>query len=308
MFYRDRWSHDKVVRSTHGVNCTGSCSWKIYVKDGIITWETQETDYPSVGPDRPEYEPRGCPRGAAFSWYTYSPTRVRYPYARGVLVEMYREAKARLGDPVLAWADIQADPERRRRYQRARGKGGLVRVTWAEATEMIAAAHVHTIKDLRPGPGRRLLADPGDVDGQPRGGIPVRRTARRGDDVVLRLVCRPAGGLAAGVRRPDRRAGVRRLVGCVVPDDVGLQRPGHPHARRSLDGRGALPRHQGGQRQPRLRRQHQVRRRMDAVRGRHRRRAGDGDGPRHPVGILCAATASRSSSTMCAASPTCRSW
>ena len=81
VFYRDRWSHDKVVRSTHGVNCTGSCSWKIYVKDGIITWETQETDYPSVGPDRPEYEPRGCPRGAAFSWYTYSPTRVRYPYA-----------------------------------------------------------------------------------------------------------------------------------------------------------------------------------------------------------------------------------
>jgi nitrate reductase alpha subunit len=27
--YRGRWSHDKVVRSTHGVNCTGSCSWKI---------------------------------------------------------------------------------------------------------------------------------------------------------------------------------------------------------------------------------------------------------------------------------------
>ncbi|MFP4138620.1 MAG: hypothetical protein ACLFSR_09690, partial [Halomonas sp.] len=30
--YRQRWQHDKVVRSTHGVNCTGSCSWKIYVK------------------------------------------------------------------------------------------------------------------------------------------------------------------------------------------------------------------------------------------------------------------------------------
>src|SRR5690606_13581347 len=150
VFYRDRWSHDKVVRSTHGVNCTGSCSWKVYVKDGIITWETQETDYPSVGPDRPEYEPRGCPRGAAFSWYTYSPTRVRYPYARGVLVEMYRQAEARLTDPVLAWADIQADPQRRRRYQQARGKGGLVRISWAEATEMIAAAHVHTIKTHGP--------------------------------------------------------------------------------------------------------------------------------------------------------------
>src|SRR5437867_3995874 len=31
-FYRDRWSYDK---------------------DGIITWESQQTDYPSVGPDRP---------------------------------------------------------------------------------------------------------------------------------------------------------------------------------------------------------------------------------------------------------------
>ncbi|MCI4066918.1 nitrate reductase subunit alpha [Micromonospora sp. R77] len=149
-FYRDRWSYDKVVRSTHGVNCTGSCSWKVYVKDGIITWEQQQTDYPSVGPDRPEYEPRGCPRGAAFSWYTYSPTRVRYPYARGVLVEMYREAKARLGDPVAAWADIQGDPERRRRYQKARGKGGLVRIGWDEAQEMIAAAHVHTIAEYGP--------------------------------------------------------------------------------------------------------------------------------------------------------------
>ncbi|MGW6316549.1 nitrate reductase subunit alpha [Streptomyces sp. NPDC055099] len=149
-FYRDRWSHDKVVRSTHGVNCTGSCSWKVYVKDGIITWEAQQTDYPSVGPDRPEYEPRGCPRGAAFSWYTYSPTRVRYPYVRGVLLQMYREAKQRLGDPVAAWADIVSDPERARRYKRARGKGGLVRASWDEAVEMVAAAHVHTVKEYGP--------------------------------------------------------------------------------------------------------------------------------------------------------------
>ncbi|MFE1294014.1 nitrate reductase subunit alpha [Streptomyces sp. NPDC058731] len=149
-FYRDRWSHDKVVRSTHGVNCTGSCSWKVYVKDGIITWEAQQTDYPSVGPDRPEYEPRGCPRGAAFSWYTYSPTRVRYPYVRGVLLQMYREARARLGDPVAAWAEIVSDPERARRYKSVRGKGGLVRASWDEAVEMVAAAHVHTIKEYGP--------------------------------------------------------------------------------------------------------------------------------------------------------------
>ncbi|WP_068119385.1 nitrate reductase subunit alpha [Nocardioides massiliensis] len=150
-FYRDRWAHDKVVRSTHGVNCTGSCSWKVYVKDGIITWETQQTDYPSVGPDSPEYEPRGCPRGAAFSWYTYSPTRVRYPYIRGVLLQMYREAKSQHGgDPVKAWAHIVDNPLRAKAYKSARGKGGLVRASWDEAVEMIAAAHVHTIAKWGP--------------------------------------------------------------------------------------------------------------------------------------------------------------
>ncbi|MBF6395487.1 nitrate reductase subunit alpha [Nocardia cyriacigeorgica] len=149
-FYRDRWSHDKVVRSTHGVNCTGSCSWKIYVKDGVITWESQQTDYPSVGSDKPEYEPRGCPRGASFSWYTYSPARVRYPYVRGTLLELYREAKARLKDPVLAWGEIVEDPEKAKAYKAARGKGGFVRAEWWEAAEIAAAAHVYTIKQYGP--------------------------------------------------------------------------------------------------------------------------------------------------------------
>ena len=67
--YRARWQHDKIVRSTHGVNCTGSCSWKIYVKGGIVTWETQQTDYPRTRPDLPNHEPRGCARGASYSWY-----------------------------------------------------------------------------------------------------------------------------------------------------------------------------------------------------------------------------------------------
>ncbi|WP_222432155.1 nitrate reductase subunit alpha [Leekyejoonella antrihumi] len=149
-FYHDRWRHDKEVRSTHGVNCTGSCSWKVYVKDGIITWETQQTDYPSVGPDSPEYEPRGCPRGASFSWYTYSPSRVRYPYVRAPLLEMWRIARDSAKDPVEAWAQIMADPQKVARYKDARGKGGLVRSTWAEVTELIAAAHVHTIKHYGP--------------------------------------------------------------------------------------------------------------------------------------------------------------
>ncbi|MBF6061361.1 nitrate reductase subunit alpha [Nocardia terpenica] len=144
-FYRERWRHDREIRSTHGVNCTGSCSWKVHVKDGIITWETQATDYPSTGPDTPEYEPRGCPRGASFSWYTYSPARVRYPYVRGVLLDAWRAAKARHRDPVHAWAALVADEPTATAYKRARGRGGFVRSSWPEVLELIAAAHVHTI-------------------------------------------------------------------------------------------------------------------------------------------------------------------
>ena len=47
-FYRNRHQHDKRVRTTHGVNCTGSCAWEVYVKDGIVTWELQATDYPML--------------------------------------------------------------------------------------------------------------------------------------------------------------------------------------------------------------------------------------------------------------------
>ena len=88
--YEDRWAHDKIVRSTHGVNCTGSCSWNIYVKNGIVTWENQAHDYPQTPEDMPDHEPRGCQRGASFSWYLYSPLRIKYPYLRAELAEMWR--------------------------------------------------------------------------------------------------------------------------------------------------------------------------------------------------------------------------
>ena len=150
--YRERWQTDRIVRSTHGVNCTGSCSWLVHVKDGIVAWETQATDYPSNGPDTPEYEPRGCPRGASFSWYVYSPLRIRYPYVRGELLRMFREELERTGDPVEAWAAIVEDPEKANAYKSRRGKGGLVRSTWDEVSTLIAAAHIHTIR--RYGPDR----------------------------------------------------------------------------------------------------------------------------------------------------------
>ncbi len=149
-FYRNRFQHDRRVRTTHGVNCTGSCSWEVFVKDGIVTWELQATDYPQLEEGLPPYEPRGCQRGISFSWYLYSPIRVKYPYARGVLIDYWRELRQKYSDPVAAWAVLVSDLEKRRAYQAARGKGGFRRVSWDEVIEIIAASVIYTIKQYGP--------------------------------------------------------------------------------------------------------------------------------------------------------------
>lgn len=149
-FYRNRFQHDRIVRSTHGVNCTGGCSWQIHVKDGIVVWETQQLDYPLLESTLPPYEPRGCQRGISYSWYLYSPLRIKYPLIRGALIDAWREAKKSVGDPVKAWASIQNDPEKRKRYQTARGKGGFRRVAWEEVLELMAAANIYTAKKYGP--------------------------------------------------------------------------------------------------------------------------------------------------------------
>ncbi|MFZ5566471.1 MAG: nitrate reductase subunit alpha [Pseudomonadota bacterium] len=155
--YRDRWAHDKIVRSTHGVNCTGSCSWKIYVKGGIVTWETQQTDYPRTRWDMPNHEPRGCARGASYSWYLYSANRVKYPMVRGRLLKLWREARLTHA-PVEAWASIAESNAKRKEYQSVRGLGGFVRSSWDEVNEMIAAANIYTIK--KHGPDRVIGFSP----------------------------------------------------------------------------------------------------------------------------------------------------
>ncbi|MEW5942333.1 MAG: nitrate reductase subunit alpha [Pseudomonadota bacterium] len=156
--YRRRWQHDKVVRSTHGVNCTGGCSWKIHVKNGLVAFEMQQTDYPRTRTDMPNHEPRGCQRGASFSWYLYSPHRVKYPMIRGRLLDLYRAERRNGKDPVEAWAAIQADPEKRKKYTAVRGLGGFVRTNWDEITEIVAAANIHTIK--KHGPDRVIGFSP----------------------------------------------------------------------------------------------------------------------------------------------------
>ncbi|MGZ4779408.1 MAG: molybdopterin-dependent oxidoreductase, partial [Thermoanaerobaculia bacterium] len=158
-FYRNRYAHDKVVRSTHGVNCTGGCSWNIHVKQGLVTWETQELDYPRIDAETPSYEPRGCQRGISNSWYIYSPLRVKYPYVRGALLSLWQHAlETNDGNPLAAWESIVTEPAARASWQKARGKGGFRRVSWNDVMTMLAAANLYTAK--KHGPDRVIGFSP----------------------------------------------------------------------------------------------------------------------------------------------------
>ncbi len=143
--YRNRWAHDKVIRSTHGVNCTGSCSWNIHVKQGLVAFEYQALDYPRFDPETPSYEPRGCQRGISQSWYVYSALRVKYPYVRGALLDLWNDAlKTHADNPIAAWESLVTNDEKRAAWQKARGKGGFRRTTWKEVLPMLAAANLST--------------------------------------------------------------------------------------------------------------------------------------------------------------------
>ncbi|AUX10010.1 nitrate reductase subunit alpha [Halalkaliarchaeum desulfuricum] len=112
--YREEWDWDSVARSTHGINCTGSCSWNVYVKNGQVWREEQASDYPDINPDLPTNNPRGCQNGACFSDYVNADHRVKYPLRR-------------TGE---------------------RGEGKWERISWDEALEEIAE---HVIEKVQEG-------------------------------------------------------------------------------------------------------------------------------------------------------------
>ncbi len=82
--YRRKMAWDKHVRCTHIVNCwyQRNCSWEVYVKDGVALREEQTAGYPVVRDDVPDFNPRGCQKGASYSALLYSPDRLLYPLRR----------------------------------------------------------------------------------------------------------------------------------------------------------------------------------------------------------------------------------
>jgi DMSO reductase family type II enzyme molybdopterin subunit len=79
---RRKWTWDRVVRGSRGINCTGHCAFNIYVKNGIVWREEQQGEYGRSGDDTPDYGPRGCQKGNRHSKYMYGKQRVLYPMKR----------------------------------------------------------------------------------------------------------------------------------------------------------------------------------------------------------------------------------
>ena len=46
---RQKWTWDRVVHGSRGINCTGHCAFNIYVKDGIVWREEQQGEYGRSG-------------------------------------------------------------------------------------------------------------------------------------------------------------------------------------------------------------------------------------------------------------------
>jgi len=111
--YKNKWTWDKVVSSTHSCNCNHNCSWKLYVKEGIVWREEQNATYKHLHKGLADDNPQGCQKGAAFSNQMYSENRLRYPLKR-------------VGE---------------------RGSRNWKRVSWDEALTDIAKSTVEVVRD-----------------------------------------------------------------------------------------------------------------------------------------------------------------
>lgn len=81
--YRQRWTWDRVVHSSHvRANCISACSWNVFVRDGIAWREEQNAVYTPVEDGVPDFNPRGCQKGACYTHLMYEPTRILHPLRR----------------------------------------------------------------------------------------------------------------------------------------------------------------------------------------------------------------------------------
>ena len=152
--YRQRWTWDKIARSTHAVNCwyQRGCNWDVYVKEGLVFREEQAAIYEATNDEVPDFNPRGCQKGACYSARMYDASRVRHPLKR-------------VG---------------------ARGEGRWKRISWEEGLREIADRTIDVL--AKDGPGA-ITWDPGTANANGCNGLGVHRTGFVLDSPVLNVNC-----------------------------------------------------------------------------------------------------------------------
>ncbi len=148
--YRQRWTWDRVAKGTHFVNCwyQRGCNWNVYVKDGIVFREEQASTYEQTNADVPDYNPRGCQKGACYSERMYDATRLRHPLVR-------------VGE---------------------RGEGRWKRIAWSDAIRAVADATVDVLTSDGP---EALVWDQGTAQTSGGTGLGTTRTSHLLDSLVL---------------------------------------------------------------------------------------------------------------------------
>jgi DMSO reductase family type II enzyme molybdopterin subunit len=111
--YREKWKWDRIAKGTHYVNCAyqRGCAWNVYVKDGVVWREEQVADYPQTNESVPDFNPRGCQKGACYSDRMHDGARLYHPLKR-------------VGE---------------------RGAGQWKRVSWDEALQAVADATIDAL-------------------------------------------------------------------------------------------------------------------------------------------------------------------
>jgi len=148
--YREKWTWDRVTWGTHLVDCyPGSCSWRIYTKDGVVLREEQAALYPVIEEGVPDMNPRGCQKGGCFSEVMYGAERITYPLKRAG----------------------------------ARGEGKWQRISWDEALTIVADGVLDAIESHGP---ESIINDFGTGEGGiVHGAIPSWRLVRLLGGTVL---------------------------------------------------------------------------------------------------------------------------
>jgi len=130
----------------HCVNCQGNCAWEIWSHNGVVTRENQSAKYPSINPNIPDFNPRGCNKGVQHSQVMYEKDRILYP--------MKRVGK--------------------------RGEGKWKRVSWDDAATDVAQQIFDVMTDPKRGPDKLMVHAGTGLLTEGRRGGPLRFSTQLG--------------------------------------------------------------------------------------------------------------------------------